>query len=85
MAKAQRAASATETTTEATEAKVEKVNQVLANEDMKKVAEEYKTKSAMIRYFTSKEYTRSDIAKAMGIRYQHVRNVQVADLAKAEA
>lgn len=65
--------------------KEEKVNQVLANEDMIKVMEEYKTKSAAIRYFASKDYSRSDIAKAMGIRYQHVRNVLVADAEKAEA
>lgn len=70
---------------EATEKTQEKVNQVLANEDLEKLAEEYKTKSSMIRYLGSKEYTRSDIAKAMGIRYQHVRNVLVADAEKRMA
>ena len=73
------------TVTEATEAKVEKVNQVLANEDIDKLREEYKTKSAVIRYLASKDYTRSDIAKALGIRYQHVRNVLVAEAEKQAA
>lgn len=59
-----------------------KVNQVLANEDIDKLRDEYKTKSAVIRYLGSKEYTRSDIAKALNIRYQHVRNVLVVAATK---
>lgn len=35
------------------------------------------TKSAKIRYLNAKGWKRGDIAKHMGIRYQHVRNVLV--------
>ena len=35
------------------------------------------TKSAMIRALNSKGYERSEIARFMGIRYQHVRNVLI--------
>ena len=35
------------------------------------------TKSAKIRYLDSLDYTRGQIAKAMNIRYQHVRNVLI--------
>jgi hypothetical protein len=49
--------------------------------DVTKVMQEHKTKSAAIRYLSSLKgesgigYTRSEIANALGIRYQHVRNV----------
>lgn len=36
--------------------------------------------SAKIRFYTSLNYERSEIAKKLGIRYQHVRNVQVTQL-----
>lgn len=36
---------------------------------------EYKTKSNVIRYLTTQGQSRSQIAKFMNIRYQHVRNV----------
>lgn len=36
---------------------------------------EHKTKSSVIRFLTSKGWDRSKVAKFMGIRYQHVRNV----------
>lgn len=39
-------------------------------------------KSAKIRYLTSKGLSRSEIANMLGIRYQHVRNVQVTLLKK---
>lgn len=42
----------------------------------------YPTKSAKIRYLLSKEYKRKDIANLLGIRYQHVRNVEVTLLKK---
>lgn len=43
------------------------------------------TKSALIRQLSSEGKSRSDIAKMMGIRYQHVRNVLTAPVkAKAE-
>lgn len=47
------------------------------------VLSQYKTKSDAIRDLSSKGYTRSDIAKMLGIRYQHVRNVLVQKLKKS--
>ncbi len=41
----------------------------------------FSTKSAKIRYLTSKDWTRSEIAKELNILYQHVRNVQIAPVA----
>lgn len=35
------------------------------------------TKSAKIRYLTAKGWQRGAIAKELGVRYQHVRNVQI--------
>lgn len=46
------------------------------------------TKSAQIRYLTSKEVSRSDIVKIflndlnVVIRYQHVRNIQITPVKK---
>lgn len=40
----------------------------------------FKTKSAIIRYLTSKNHSVKDIAKHLGMRYQHVRNVSKAEL-----
>lgn len=71
-------------TTEATDVVV-KVNPLTEAYKMPELTEKYKTKSAIIRFLTSEGHTRSHIAKFMGIRYQHVRNVQVADAEKAEA
>lgn len=45
----------------------------------------YNTKSAMIRYLDSEGFKRGDIAKHLGIRYQHVRNVLVQPLKKVAA
>jgi hypothetical protein len=45
--------------------------------DLKKLFEQFKTKSAIIRYLTSLGMTRSEVAKTMNIRYQHVRNVLI--------
>lgn len=39
-----------------------------------------KTKSAQIRYLNSEGFTRSQIAKYLDIRYQHVRNVLTTEL-----
>jgi len=44
-----------------------------------------KTKSNVIRHYASKGFSRSAIASALKIRYQHVRNVLVADAIKADA
>ena len=41
---------------------------------------DYSTKSAAIRDLTSKGFSRSEIAKVMNIRYQHVRNVLITPL-----
>lgn len=35
----------------------------------------FSTKSAKIRFLNSEGYTKGDIARIMGIRYQHVNNV----------
>jgi hypothetical protein len=40
------------------------------------------TKSAKIRFLDSKGMKRGDIAKKLGIRYQHVRNVLVTPIKK---
>jgi DNA-binding NarL/FixJ family response regulator len=39
------------------------------------------SKSAKIRYLTAKGWSRSQIAGYLGIRYQHVRNVQITPVA----
>lgn len=41
----------------------------------------YATKSSKIRYLASLNYSRGEIAKHLGIRYQHVRNVLVTPIA----
>lgn len=38
------------------------------------------TKSAKIRFLNTKEYTRSEIAATLKIRYQHVRNVLITPI-----
>ena len=40
------------------------------------------TKSAKIRVLYSKGYSKADIARYLGIRYQHVRNVLLTPLKK---
>lgn len=80
MAKAQKVTE----TTEVQETEV-KVNPITEAFKLPELTEKYKTKSAIIRFLTAEGHTRSNIAKFMGIRYQHVRNVQVADAEKAEA
>ena len=40
----------------------------------------FKTKSAMIRYMLDKEVPKALIAKHLGVKYQHVRNVSVQQL-----
>lgn len=58
------------------------VAQGIANEDVSHL----NGKSAMIRYYLAKGYARKEIATHLGIRYQHVRNVEVTllkrDIAK---
>lgn len=43
---------------------------------------ELKTKSAVIRALHAKNLSRSEIAKLLNIRYQHVRNVLTTELKK---
>jgi len=42
-----------------------------------KTIEALPTKSAKIRYLASTDMSRGDIARYLGIRYQHVRNVLI--------
>jgi len=42
------------------------------------------TKSKVIRYLDSQGYKTADIARFMGIRYQHVRNTLIQPLKKAK-
>lgn len=42
--------------------------------------ETYKTKSAAIRAMDQEGMTRSEIAKRLDIRYQHVRNVLITPI-----
>ena len=67
----------TEADTTAVVEKKAKVNAVLAKHDIAKLREEHKTKSSVIRFLLAEGHSRSDIAKALDIRYQHVRNVDV--------
>lgn len=53
--------------------------------DLVALMTEHKTKSAVIRHLSGLGETRAFIAKLMGIRYQHVRNVLTQPLkAKSE-
>ncbi len=47
------------------------------HENMTAIAQGLPTKSAKIRALDAAGYTRADIARFLGIRYQHVRNVLI--------
>lgn len=49
------------------------VAQGIANEDVSSL----NGKSAMVRFYLAKGYSRKEIAAHLSIRYQHVRNVEV--------
>ena len=51
---------------------------------MSELTKSLRTKSDKIRTLSAAGYTRSDIAKFLGIRYQHVRNVLVAEEQKKQ-
>lgn len=51
-------------------------------ETLESLMSQYKTKSALIRELHSRGKTRGEIAKFMGIRYQHVRNVLITPIKK---
>lgn len=42
--------------------------------------DQFKTKSATIRYLVNQGFETKDIAKHLGVRYQHVRNVATSPL-----
>jgi DNA invertase Pin-like site-specific DNA recombinase len=44
----------------------------------------FKTKSEAIRTFAAQGHSRADIARSMGILYQHVRNVLTAPVKKGQ-
>jgi len=50
--------------------------------DVEELLKEHKTKSNVIRFLSSQGKTRSEIAKLLNIRYQHVRNVLTTPLKK---
>ena len=50
---------------------------------MKELTKGLKTKSAKIRALSESGYSRGDIARFLGIRYQHVRNVLMQSARKA--
>jgi bifunctional DNA-binding transcriptional regulator/antitoxin component of YhaV-PrlF toxin-antitoxin module len=53
--------------------------------EMKRLTEKVEGVSAKIRALNAAGYERADIARFLGKRYQHVRNVLEADKNKAEA
>lgn len=67
----------------ANEATNEVINEAPAY-DVGKLMDEHKTKSAVIRYLAAQGMKKGDIAKLLDIRYQHVRNVLVQPLKKAQ-
>lgn len=67
-----------------TEAKTEKAVVKLTTAQNKAV-ENLETVSAKIRYLDSEGYSRSEIAKTLGKRYQHVRNVLITPITKARS
>lgn len=48
------------------------------------VPDECVTKSSKIRYLAASGMSRGDIAKALNIRYQHVRNVLITPVKNAK-
>lgn len=62
------------------------VEQDVVAKDVRDIAKEdisgLKDKSTKIRFLIAQGYSRSSIAKLLGIRYQHVRNVEVTLLKK---
>lgn len=58
-------------------------NQKLLDFDSEQLIKHFKTKSAAIRFLNQEGLTRSQIAAKLEIRYQHVRNVLITPLKKA--
>lgn len=59
----------------------QEVKQVITGNDLEEV-NGIKTTSGKIRYLASQGKTKSEIAKMLNIRYQHVRNVLITPLKK---
>lgn len=53
-------------------------------EELDLVLEGLPTTSAKIRHLTALEWKRGDIAKKLGVRYQHVRNIQITPVKRTE-
>jgi len=56
------------------------VKEQIKDVDLKKVTTDHTTTSARIRALNGMGYNRSQIAKGLGKRYQHVRNVLITPL-----
>jgi cytochrome oxidase Cu insertion factor (SCO1/SenC/PrrC family) len=56
--------------------------EVVVEFDAAKYIKEAGSKSAAIRKLTAEGKTRSEIAKMLGVIYQHVRNVQITPIKK---
>jgi type II secretory pathway component PulF len=62
------------------------VDQVVAGGmSVEQLMAKHKTKSDAVRYLSGTGMTTGQIAKFMGMRYQHVRNILVTPLKKTEA
>ncbi len=81
MSKATATATAPQTEVPTEEAKAKTREVKLTAEQNKQIAA-LDTWSAKIRYLNTQGYNRSEIARALGKIYQHVRNVLEADIAK---
>jgi AbrB family looped-hinge helix DNA binding protein len=57
----------------------------MAPADAVRAVRKINTTAAKIRALAAKGQSRADIARALGIRYQHVRNVLIREEAKAKA
>lgn len=53
--------------------------------NVEEALKEFKTKSALIRSLSAQGKSRSEIAKMLNIRYQHVRNVLTAPVKQTPA
>jgi hypothetical protein len=56
------------------------ISPILVKYDLDVLKSQYKTKSALIRFLAGDGFKTGEIAKVLGIRYQHVRNVMMQEL-----
>jgi len=59
-------------------------NQKTNIDSFNKELDKMSTKSSKIRFLLGKGFTRSEIAKKLNIRYQHVRNVEITPIKNAK-